>query len=91
MTVSANGVLSVAASCGGNTSGVQVRVLKNGTQIWPATGWQVIPNGGLYSFPSGITATVASGDVLRFVVQHVGNVNYCDSTTWDPIVTLPTP
>lgn len=91
VTVSANGVLSVAASCGGNTSGVQVRVLKNGTQIWPATGWQVIPNGGLYSFPSGITATVASGDVLRFVVQHVGNVNYCDSTTWDPIVTLPTP
>jgi hypothetical protein len=90
-TLTANGVLSVAASvaasCQGNISGVQIRVLKNGTQLWPATGWQVIPNGGTFSFPA-VTTSVQAADQIHFVVAHVGSFVFCDSTFWDQLVTF---
>ena len=91
VTLTANGDISVATNCTGstNTNGVQIRVLLNGVQIWPATGWQAIPNGGTFSFPS-VTASVQAADQIQFVVAHVGPNNECDSTTWDQIVTLVT-
>lgn len=75
--------ISVEAGCGG--SGVQIRILKNTTQIWPASGWQAIANGGSYTF-SVITTTVAASDKLRFVTQHQGSNNNCDGITWNPWV-----
>jgi hypothetical protein len=88
-TVTANGAVTVAGGCIGstNTAGVQIRVLQNGTQIWPASGWQVIPNGQSFTFPT-VTTSVSSGDQLQFVVEHAGSMNSCDTTTWDQDVSL---
>jgi hypothetical protein len=83
----ANGSIAVAASCGGNTAGVDIAVLKNGTRVWPAAGMLNVPNGGSLTFPSGVSVAVATGDQLQFVVAHAGPVNSCDTTTWDQTVT----
>ncbi|HEU5368405.1 MAG TPA: hypothetical protein VFU69_08080 [Ktedonobacterales bacterium] len=91
VTLSANGLISVASNCSGstNTAGVQIRILLNGVQLWPATGWQVIPNGDTFSFPD-VTTAVQAADQIQFVVAHVGSNNECDTTTWDQLVTLVT-
>jgi hypothetical protein len=86
VTIGANGAISVVTGCSGNTSGVNIRILKNGSQIWPASGTQNIPNGTSYTFPSGVTTSVNGGDNLEFVDAMNGSVNYCDATIWDPIV-----
>lgn len=89
VTLTANGDISVATNCPNstNTNGVQIRVLLNGVQLWPTTGWQAIANGATFTFPS-VTASVQATDQLQFVVAHVGPNNECDSTTWDQLVTL---
>ena len=89
VTLTANGAISVTTGCPNstNTNGVQIRVLLNGVQLWPATGWQTIPNGGTFSFPS-VTTSVQLADQIQFVVAHAGTNNACDNTTWDPLVTL---
>ncbi len=91
VTLTANGSISVATNCSGstNTAGVQIRVLLNGVQLWPDTGWQVIPNGDTFSFPS-VTTPVQAADQIQFVVAHAGSNNECDTTTWDQVVTLVT-
>jgi RHS repeat-associated protein len=83
--LTANGLLSLVAACG-NPSGVQIRVLKNGIPIWPTVGWQMISHGGTFAFPT-LTLAVTSGDTLRFVAQHLGGSNACDTTFWDPRIT----
>ena len=80
-----NGQISVPPGCSGNTSGVNIRILKNGSQIWPAPRWQNIPNGTSYTFPSGVTTSVNPGDQIQFVDAHAGSVNYCNSTSWEKI------
>jgi hypothetical protein len=87
VTLGANGSIGVAAGCGGNTAGVNIAILKNGAQVWPATGMLNVPNGGSLTFPPGIGVTVTAGDQLQFVVAHAGSVNYCDTTTWDQTIT----
>ncbi len=89
VTLEANGDISVATNCPNstNTNGVLIRVLLNGVQIWPDTGWQAIANGGTFTFPS-VTASVQADDQIQFVVAHAGPNNECDSTTWDQLVTL---
>lgn len=89
VTLTANGAISVTTNCPNstNTTGVQIRVLLNGVQLWPATGWQTIPNGGSFSFPS-VTTSVQVADQIQFVVAHASITNECDATTWDPLVTL---
>jgi RHS repeat-associated protein len=84
VTLSADGPITVAAACG-YTNGVQIRVLKNGGQIWPASGWQYLAHGSTFTFPT-ITTSVAAGDQIRFVLAHTGQFDDCQSTTWDPQV-----
>jgi hypothetical protein len=83
-TLSSNGAIGVDNSCGAasTTDGVQIRVLQNGAQIWPASGWQVIPNGTSFSFPVQ-TVSVASGDSIQFVATPLGTTNTCFQTNWD--------
>ena len=80
VTITANGSLSVGT--GGD--GVRVKVMQNGTQLWPASGWQTIAAGGSLSFPT-TTVNVAAGDAIHFVVNRNGN-NYYDATGWDPVI-----
>jgi RHS repeat-associated protein len=88
VTLAANGPISLATGSG-QSPGVQIRVLKNGTQIWPASGWQLLNHGGSLAFPA-LTLNVSSGDQLHFVLAQIGGSNQCDSTTWDPQVDFAT-
>jgi hypothetical protein len=88
VTLSANGPITATNGC--NQSGsVALQIRKNGTAIWPASGWQIINHGDAFTFPAGVTATVAPGDTLQFVLANNGDGTTCDSTTWDPVVTMP--
>jgi hypothetical protein len=60
-------------------------VFRNGTQTWPASGSQNVPNGGPFAFPS-TQVGVNAGDDIEFVTSDAGSTNYCDGTTWDPSV-----
>ncbi len=83
VTVTANGAIRVGAP-DINPDGVRIRVLKNGAQIWPASGWQTIRNGGTFVFPP-LTTSVAAGDHLQFVTNIV-KWDSGDAVTWDPQV-----
>jgi hypothetical protein len=85
VSLGSNGPITVATGCG-HTNGVNIRVLKNQTQIWPASGWQNIPNGQSFTFPAGVTTSVNPGDLIRFIVAKEGSINYCDATGWDQTV-----
>lgn len=65
--------------------GVNVRILKNGTQIWPASGWQFIGPNDTAGVSVNLTATVATGDVLRFIVNQYSLSSY-DNTAWNPVI-----
>jgi len=65
--------------------GVQARILKNGTQIWPTSGWQSIAYNDAVGVNHSLSVQVTRGDRLRFVLNRNGNINN-DSTYWDPNV-----
>ena len=75
--------ISVHAGCGGR--GVKIRILLNNDQIWPSSGWKTLANGASYAFPA-LSTHVKAKDHLRFVIQHAGSNNNCDSTYWNPTV-----
>lgn len=81
--VGADSPISVQAGCGG--SGVELRLLKNGIQIWPSSGWESLGNGASYTFPV-LTTSVSAEDQLQFVIRHAGSNNDCDATYWIPTV-----
>lgn len=65
--------------------GVKVKILKNSTQVWPATGWQDIAYNDSVGYDVNVPVTVAEGDEIRFVVNRNGNISN-DSTYWNPLV-----
>lgn len=66
--------------------GVKAKILQNGTQIWPASGWQSIAYNDGAGVNHSISIPVSRGDRLRFVLNRNGNINN-DSSYWDPTVT----
>lgn len=90
VSIAAASAITVAGgtpACGGNTAGVSLRILKNGTQIWPASGAVTVANAGSYSFPALPGVAVTAGDDIEFVTSANPTVSYCDNVTWDPVVT----
>jgi hypothetical protein len=69
----------------GAGDGVRVAIFKNGTQIWPAAGWNSIGATDFTGVSHDLTLTVAANDVIRFVVNKNSTNNY-DATAWDPLV-----
>jgi hypothetical protein len=63
--------------------GVVALIRHAGTEIWRAT----IANGNTTGVAFGLTRTIRQGEVLDFVINRGGN-NYCDSTAFDPTITL---
>lgn len=82
ITVTANGNISLWSSGG---DGVKARLLKNGTQLWPSSGFQLVTYGSPVAFPF-TSVSVVKGDKLYFTVNR-NNTTTSDSTTWDPIIT----
>ena len=82
VVIRASGNISVGSGTGAD--GVRVKVLKNSSNIWPASGWQTISAGGSVSFPQQ-TVTVNAGDALYFIVNRNGNASF-DTTQWEPVI-----
>ena len=62
--------------------GVNVKILLNGKQVWPATGVQHVANATVKA-PVDFQANVAAGDKLAFIVNMNGNIGW-DTTAFDP-------
>src|SRR5206468_1964233 len=65
--------------------GIDAKILLNDRQIWPASGWQYVPNATV-RVPFDVRADVAAGDRLVFLVNMHGNISF-DTTALDPTLT----
>jgi hypothetical protein len=65
--------------------GVNVRILKNSEQLWPASGWQKVEGNDTRGVSHSVTIDVNEGDVIYFELNQNGN-NYADETYWNPTV-----
>jgi len=89
----ANGTISIAGDIrkdpsSRNGNAVEVRVLLNDRQIWPASGWQEISAD--YENPASLrldAIRVETGDAVRFVIRHTGRSD-ADPVIWDPVITV---
>ncbi|WP_042202742.1 RHS repeat domain-containing protein [Paenibacillus camerounensis] len=73
----------------GDTStgdGVQVKVMKNQQQLWPASGWQIVRYNDSVGYDLNLSTTVNTGDSVYFIVNKIGTT-YADTTVWDPVIT----
>lgn len=86
-TVSLRGRILKSDNAGGG-NGILARITKNGTQVWPSTGTQLVAAGDEYSGVGyaldGIS--VNAGDVIRFETNNNGDSSY-DKASWTPSVT----
>lgn len=64
--------------------GINAKILLNDRQIWPAQGWQYVPNANVTA-PFDVSADVAAGDKLVFLVNMHGNIGW-DTTAFDPTI-----
>ena len=64
--------------------GIHARVLLGGEQVWPAEGWQYVPNATVTE-PVDFSVNVAAGDKLEFLVNMKGNIGW-DTTSFDPAI-----
>ncbi len=64
--------------------GINAKVLLNGKQVWPAEGWQYVPNAAV-TVPVDFSVNVAAGDKLVFLVNMKGNIGW-DTTSFDPTI-----
>lgn len=65
--------------------GIRVKVAKNGTPVWPASGYALVPPATTLPFQP-VNVTVAAGDRIAFHVHQNGTSAY-DATTWLPTLT----
>ncbi|RED57966.1 beta-galactosidase [Cohnella phaseoli] len=78
------------AICPGCADGIQVKIMKNGTQIWPTTGWQQLADDDLIGVWHDLTINVAQNDLIYFVMNQKTN-NYWDGSSWDPSISYVAP
>jgi len=83
-TIKITGTVRKGDITGGD--GVRVKILKNGTQIWPASGWQSIAYNNATGYSVNVTTSVAANDAIYFIVNNNSTILY-DLTMWDPIIT----
>lgn len=79
---SASGDISVAGGPGAD--GISVKVVKNSSNIWPISDWQIIAQGSSVVFPP-MLLSVTKGDKLQFVVTRNSNAAF-DTTNWNPVI-----
>ena len=62
--------------------GIDAKITLNGKQVWPAKGWQYVPNATV-TVPFDFALDVSAGDKLVFLVNMHGNIGW-DTTAFDP-------
>jgi len=70
--------------------GVNVKLMQNTTQRWPASGWQSIAYNNSTGYNLNVSMSVAVNDMLYFIVNKNADGN-SDGTYWNPTVTYSTP
>ncbi|MFA9465549.1 MAG: right-handed parallel beta-helix repeat-containing protein [Velocimicrobium sp.] len=65
--------------------GVNVKIMKDSTQIWPGNGWQFIAGNDTTGVSHSIVTQVTKDQVIYFVLDQKGN-NYSDETYWAPTI-----
>lgn len=66
--------------------GVNVKIMKNSTQVWPESGWQYIGGNDTAGVNHDFTLDVTTNDMIYFVVNK-NQTNYSDGTYWNPMIT----
>lgn len=69
-------------SCG---DGVNIKIMKNDTQMWPEKGWQHINADDNKGVNHDIQVEVNQNDMVYFIVNKNEN-QYCDGTIWNPSI-----
>ncbi|WP_062106353.1 FIMAH domain-containing protein [Bacillus niameyensis] len=69
-------------ACG---DGVNIKIMKNDTQLWPAEGWQHIEAADNAGIDHELTTTVKPNDMIYFVVNKKDS-NSCDGMVWNPFI-----
>ncbi len=69
-------------ACG---DGVNVKIMKNDTQLWPAEGWQHIEAADNAGIAHELKTTVKPNDMIYFVVNKKDS-NSCDGMVWNPFI-----
>ncbi|GBF74525.1 putative beta-N-acetylhexosaminidase [Paenibacillus sp. 598K] len=66
-----------------NGNGVNLKIMKGSTQVWPAgTGWQLLSGADMTGTTFNFNVNLNAGEKLFFVLDGNGDVSY-DSTLWD--------
>jgi hypothetical protein len=66
----------------------RAKVLHNGSQLWPPSGWTEVPPDSRKRVECRIPAVpVRAGDTLRFILEKTGE-ELPDPVVWDPIIVL---
>jgi hypothetical protein len=65
--------------------GVNVKIMKGNTELWPASGWQFIAANDATGVTHDVTVSVAANDMIYFILDKNLN-NAHDATTWDPTI-----
>ena len=65
--------------------GVNAAILLNNRPVWPADGWQYLPNATVRK-PFKLTLKVQQGDRIEFMVNMNHNIGW-DTTSFDPTIT----
>ncbi|MBM7568921.1 hypothetical protein [Paenibacillus sacheonensis] len=92
-TAPASGTVNVSgsaakASTAANGNGVNVKIMKNGTQVWPASGWQFIAGTNTTGYAFNFNTAVNAGDVLYFLLDGNGEHSY-DTTNYSATIVYP--
>jgi len=66
--------------------GVRVKIMKNNTPVWPATGWKSIQGDDATGIEINLNLNVTMGDSIYFIVNQNGSTEY-DATSWNPEIT----
>ena len=62
--------------------GVRIRIMKNETQIWPASGWYTVVYNCAEAITQQLSTEVATGDTIYFVLNRNADSSY-DTTYWE--------
>ena len=81
---------SVRMQYGSGGDGIRFKILKNGVQLWPTSGWKTVAYNDTAGIPHDLAVAVAANDTIAFVVNRNGN-NNTDATLWDPVVQYTSP
>lgn len=61
--------------------GVRLKILKNGTQIWPESGWGMLDFDDAQGIKFSVATSVNTGDTIYFVLNQNQSSSY-DTTYW---------